>query len=101
MKLSRDEEAYLRHWMYDEVHYRDGPAPAKALQRDHGVSPAELAILIAAAIPDPEDQAAAGFGPPPEGMPVWPWPEEEFRNRLADARSILAERHRGTLKLET
>ena len=32
MKLSRDEEVFLRHWMYDEVHYRDGQGPAKRLQ---------------------------------------------------------------------
>jgi hypothetical protein len=95
MKPSRDEKVYLRHWMYDEVHYRDGPGTAKVLQRDHGASPAELATLIAAAIPDPDDQATAGFGPPPEEPPVWPWSEAEFRNRLADAQSILTERHRG------
>src|SRR5438067_13392062 len=67
MKLSPEEEAFLRHWMYDEVHYADGPGPAKQLQLHHGVAPADLALLIAAGIPDPADQEAAGSGPP-EGL---------------------------------
>ena len=76
MKLCSDEEVHLRHWMHDEVHYRDGAGPAKLLQRSHGASPAELAALIAAAMPNPEDQAAAGFGLPPAEPPVWPWSEK-------------------------
>jgi len=59
MRLSRDEEVFLRHWMYDEVHYRDGQGPAKRLQVQHRAIPADLAILIAAAIPDPADPRAA------------------------------------------
>ena len=27
MRLSRDEEVFLRHWMYDEVHYSEGQGP--------------------------------------------------------------------------
>ena len=45
MKLSREEDVFLRHWMYDEVHYRDGPGPAKTLQVRHHVTPAELAEM--------------------------------------------------------
>ena len=67
MRLSRDEESFLRHWMYDEVHYQDGPGPAKRLQLEHGAVPADLATLIAAAIPDAADQrnrpASASAGP--------------------------------------
>ncbi len=92
MRLSPDEELFLLHWMYEEVHYRDGPGPAKRLQRDHHVLPAELAELIAAAIPDPADQAAAGDGPAPAGPPVWPWSEEQWPARLVEARTILSER---------
>jgi hypothetical protein len=29
MKLSHNEEQFLRLWMYDETHYRDGNGPAK------------------------------------------------------------------------
>jgi hypothetical protein len=83
--------------MYDEVHYRDGTGPAKLLQRSHGASPAELAALIAAAMPDLKDQAAAGFGSPPPEPPVWPWSDEDFRHRLADARSVLTARHVGVV----
>ena len=93
MTLSREEEAFLRHWMFDEAHYRQGAGPAKRLQLRHGVVPADLAAIIAAAIPDPAEQEAAGSGPPPLGPPVWPWSEGEFRDRLAQARSILAEKH--------
>jgi hypothetical protein len=95
MRLSREEEDFLRHWMYDEAHYRDGPGPAKKLQLQHQASPADLSAIIAVAIPDLVDQEAAGSGPPPAGPPVWPWSEDAFRGRLAEARSILAERHRG------
>ena len=63
MRLSRDEENFLRHWMYEEVHYRDGPGPAKELQRDHRAVPADVGMVIAAAIPEPAEQAAAGDGP--------------------------------------
>jgi hypothetical protein len=36
MRLSRDEEAFLRQWMYDETHYQEGTGPAKRLQVQHG-----------------------------------------------------------------
>jgi hypothetical protein len=92
MRLSRDEEAFLRHWMYDEAHYQEGLGPAKQLQLRHGVVPADLAVLIAAGLPGPAEQWAAGYGPPPAGSPVWPWSDEVLPTRLAEARAILAER---------
>lgn len=61
MRLSRDEEVFLRHWMHDEVHYGEGTGPAKRLQLRHRAVPADLAVLIAAAIPDPSDQESAGL----------------------------------------
>jgi hypothetical protein len=89
MKLSRDEEAYLHHWMFDEVHYQETQGPAKKLQLQHGATPAELAVLIAAALPDPADQEAAAHGPSPTEPPLWPWTDASFRPRLAEAREIL------------
>lgn len=90
MKLFPDEEALLRHWMYDETHYQDGRGPAKRLQLEHRAVPADLAILIAAAIPDLSEQEAAGLGPPPPEPPRWPWTDEKLRARLAEARDVLA-----------
>jgi hypothetical protein len=90
MKLSRDEEDFLRHWIYDEVHYGEGPGQAKRLQVQHQAVPADLAILIAATMPDPADQEAAGLGPPPIEPPAWPWPGDALRVRLSDARAALA-----------
>jgi hypothetical protein len=90
MKLSPDEEAFLRYWIYDEAHYQEGRGPAKRLQLEHRAIPVDLATLIAAAMPDPRDQEAAGIGPPPPGPPIWPWSEEEFCARLAEARDVLA-----------
>lgn len=98
MKLSHKEDVFLRHWMYDEIHFRGGPGPAKRLQLEHRVAPADLATLIAVAIPNLEEQRAAGLGPPPAEAPTWPWTEEELRARLAEAWAVLAERsgrHRG------
>jgi hypothetical protein len=94
MRLSREEESFLRHWMYDEVHYHDGECPAKQLQLQHRAVPADLAVLIAAAIPDPAEQEAAGLGPPPAESLAWPWTEEALRARLVEARSLLARRNR-------
>jgi hypothetical protein len=78
--------------MYDEVHYQEGPGPAKRLQLQHRAIPADLAVLVAAAFPDLSQQEAAGIGPPPADPPGWPWSEEAFRTRLAEARALLAER---------
>jgi hypothetical protein len=91
MKLSRDEEIYLRHWMYEEMRYREGPGPAKRLQFEHGVASGDLAALIAAAMSAPADQQAAALDPP-EPAPVWPWSAEAFQDRLQQAHQILAER---------
>lgn len=87
MSLSRDEENFLRHWMYDEVHYAEGQGPAKQLQVEHGAAPADLAVLIAAGIPDPAEQEAVGFGPPLAEPPAWPWPGGTLSSRLAEART--------------
>jgi hypothetical protein len=95
MKLSRDEEVFLRHWMYEEVHYHDGPGLAKRLQREHRVLPADLGTVIAAAIPEPAEQATAGDSPPPAEPPVWPWSDEEWPVRLTEARTILRQREGG------
>jgi hypothetical protein len=92
MRLSRDEELFLRHWIYDEAHYQDGPGAAKRLQLQHRAIPADLALLIAAAIPDPVDQEDAGLGPPPVEPPRWPWSEAAWRERVSAARAALADR---------
>ena len=86
MKLSREEEAYLRHWMFDEVRYQGERGQAKQLQLQHGATPAELAALIAAALPDPADQEAAAVGPSPTEPPLWHWSDDRYRARLAEAR---------------
>jgi hypothetical protein len=92
IRLSREEEMFLRCWIYDEAHYQEGVGPAKWLQLQHRVPPAELATLIAAAIPDLTDQEAAGLGPPPAEPAMWPWSEESQRSRLLEARDILTRR---------
>jgi hypothetical protein len=95
MRLSREEETFLRRWMYDEMRYQEGVGPAKQLQLQHQAVPADLATLIAAAIPDPAEQEAAGLGPPPPEPPTGPWSAESLRSRLAEARTALAGRQIG------
>lgn len=90
MSLSREEESFLRHWMYDEVHYQDGPGLAKRLQVEHRAIPADLAVLIAVVIRDPAEQEAVGLGPPPGDSPTWPWPGDTLGRRLTEARAVLA-----------
>jgi hypothetical protein len=92
MKLSREEEAYLRHWIFDEARYQEGQGPAKQLQLQHGATPAELAVLIAAGLPDPADQEAVAQGSAPAEPPLWPWSDVSFLSRLAEARTILRRR---------
>ena len=89
MSLSREEEIFLRHWMYDEVHYEEGQGPAKRLQIQHRAAPADLAVLIAATMPDTTDQEAAALGPPPTEPPAWPWTGDALRPRLAEAEAEL------------
>jgi hypothetical protein len=88
MKLSPDEDLFLRHWIYDEAHSRDGVGMAKRLQVEHRVVPADLAAIIAAAIPDPLEQAEAARRPP-ASPPQWPWHDDDFQKRLAEARGML------------
>lgn len=92
MKLSPEEEQFLRCWIYDEVHYQQGRGPAKQLQVEHQVAPVDLSVLIAAAIPEPADQEEAGRKRPPTEALQWPWSAERLSARLAEARSILAKR---------
>ena len=81
--------------MFEEFHYDSGRGPAKQLQIDHGAAPAELSILIAAAIPEPLDQKAIAAGPTPPETPKWPWTEEGFYARLTEARELLSAGPRG------
>jgi hypothetical protein len=89
MKLSHEEEIFLRHWIYDEVHFREGLGPAKRLQVAHKVSPADLALIIAAALTEPGEQEAAADGPPPAESPDWPWREDKCAFRVEEARQLL------------
>ncbi len=89
LKLSPEEEQFLRSWIRDEAHYQQGQGPAKRLQLLHQVRPADLSVLIAAAIPDPAEQLAAATQPPSETTPSWPWSEETFQTRMAEARKLL------------
>ncbi len=92
MKLSPDEDRFLRRWIFDEVHYRDGQGSAKRLQIQHLAIPADLATLIAAAIPDPIDQEEAGLTPAEQ--PEWPWSEDALAERVSEARDVLMRRSR-------
>jgi hypothetical protein len=91
-RLSREEETFLRHWIYDEAHYQDGIGPAKRLQVQNRAIPADLATIIAATIPDAGEQEAAALGPPPPEAPTWPWSEGALTARVAEARAFLTER---------
>jgi hypothetical protein len=78
--------------MYDETHYQEGTGSAKQLQREHKAVPADLAVVIAAAMPDLEEQWAAGMGPPPSEPPTWPWSETGLAARVREARNWLTAR---------
>lgn len=72
------------------MHYQTSQGLAKRLQVTHHVAPAELAALLAVAMPDVLEQEAAGIGPPPPEPPVWPWQGDECKRRIAEAKSLLA-----------
>src|SRR5262245_53468370 len=90
MRLSPDEERFLRRWMYDEVHFQEGRGPAKQMQLQHQVLPAELAVIIAASMPNLADPDQAAIYPSDDPI-AWPWSEETLRDRIAEARELLAE----------
>jgi hypothetical protein len=96
MKLSPEEMHFLRHWMYDEMHYQEGSGSAKQLQRAHHAISANLAVIIAAAIPDPAEQWAAGVGLPPAEPPTWPWSKAALEARLAEAHALLERMGQGS-----
>jgi hypothetical protein len=89
MKLSREEERFLYRWIYDEARYEHGPGPAKRIQLLEQAKPAELAVIIAAAIPSPAEQERIALGPPPDVPLNWPWSGDEFQRRVAEAQSVL------------
>ncbi len=91
LKLTSEESEFLRRWVYDEAQYRDGAGPAKQLQLRHGVRPDDLAVLLAAGMPDPAVQEAAA-ATEPVGPPQWPWSAEFLESRVAEARRLLANR---------
>jgi hypothetical protein len=93
IKLSPEEQRFLRHWMHDETHDQTGLGPAKRLQLQHGIVPADLALLVAAAFPNLADQEAASTGAPPAEPPSWPWSAQGFQFRLAEARATLVQQH--------
>ncbi len=88
MNLSPEEASFLRHWIYDEAHYQQGPGLAKRLQVEHRVRPADLAVLIAASLPNSAEQEAAAALTPSEA-PRWPWSAEALASRLQQARVAL------------
>jgi hypothetical protein len=88
MKLSPEEETFLRQWIHDEACFQEGQGPAKLLQLENRVRPADLAVLIAASLPDPGEQQAAARTPPGE-PPRWPWSAESLAVRLHQARAHL------------
>jgi hypothetical protein len=92
MKLSPEEELFLRQWMFDEVHFEEGQGPAKRQQVAQGVRPAKLSLLIAAALPNPAEQQAAVSESTRTPFPTWPWSVQSFRGRLGEAQAILASR---------
>ncbi len=93
LTLSPEERFFLRQWMFAEVHFEEGQGPAKRLQVAQGVRPAELSLLIAAALPDPAEQQAAVSGATRSACPTWPWSARSFQDRLEEAQAILASRH--------
>jgi hypothetical protein len=94
MRLSPEEERFLRRWIYDEAHFLEGTGPAKRMQVAHSIVAAEMAALIAAGMPGVAEQEAAGLGPAPPGPCTWPWSDETWSQRLATARAVLADRHK-------
>ncbi len=102
LRLSPDEEEFLRRWIYDEAHYDSGTGQEKLLQLENTAIAAELGLLIAAGMPDPKAQLAASLEPPSARQITWPWTKEQLRVRVEEARAVLADaRESGTKKAPT
>ena len=86
MKLTQDELEFLSAWAREEWEPACYRLPAHRLQLTHGVSGAQLILLIKAWTDGEgkkdQDILSAGANPHPH----WPWSTaEEFRARFAEA----------------
>jgi hypothetical protein len=70
MKLSRDELTFLRHWMFDETHFQDGPGAANRLQLAHGRHLPNLPSLSRPHSPIPRSRKSPARDP----LPMKPMP---------------------------
>src|SRR5262245_38640807 len=89
LRLRASAETFLRHWLFEDIHHPEERGLAKKLQVAQRVTAAELAVLIAAGLPELVDHDTTGQARPPVSNPVWPWSEESFRLRLTEARMLL------------
>ena len=87
MKLTHDELEFLSAWAREEWEPACYQLPAHRLQLAHGVSGAQLILVIKAWTEGEgkKDQAILDAATNPE--PRWPWSSsEEFGSRFAEAR---------------
>ena len=85
MKLTRDELEFLSAWAREEWEPACYQLPAHRLQLAHGVSGAQLIVLIKAWTEEEgkKDQDILGAAVNPQ--PRWPWSTEAFGDRFAEA----------------
>jgi len=92
MKLSREEEGFLRHWMYDKTHYQDGPGPAKQFCIEQPL----LTWPPSLPLPSPTwtTRKLPASGPRLMIPPMWPWIGDTLRTRIFEAQAALPEHGR-------
>ena len=86
MTLTHDELEFLSAWAREEWEPACYGLPAHRLQLDHGVSGAQLIMIIKAWTEGEgrKDQDILGAAANPQ--PRWPWPTaQDFGGRLAEA----------------
>jgi hypothetical protein len=86
MKLTSDELEYLSAWAREEWEPACYQLPSHRLQLAHGVSGAQLIVLIKAWTEGEGKKDRDILGAATNPQPRWPWPgAEDFDTRYAEA----------------
>lgn len=86
MKLTHDELEFLSAWAREEWEPACYQLPAHRLQLAHGVSGAQLIVLIKAWTESEGKKDQDILGAAPNSQPRWPWPTtEDFGSRFTEA----------------
>lgn len=85
-KLTPEETAFLRAWIWEEAHPHVVENGAKRLQIERNPHASPILADIATATMTADEQVDVANGPKPSDVPAWPWSsDQELRARHEEA----------------